>query len=34
MDEINGLFIGGYEAFGVKTQKALFLVNNTLLILT
>ena len=26
MDEINGLFIGGYEAFGVKTQKALFLV--------
>lgn len=26
MDEINGLFIGGYEALGGKTQKALFLV--------
>lgn len=26
MDEINGLFIGGYEAFRVKAQKALFLV--------
>ncbi len=26
MDEINGLFIGGYEAFWVKAQKALFLV--------
>lgn len=26
MDEINGLFIGVYEVFGVMTQKALFLV--------
>lgn len=26
MDEINGLFIGVYEAFRAKTQKALFLV--------
>ena len=26
MGEINGLFIGVYEAFWVKTQKALFLV--------
>lgn len=26
MDEINGLFIGVYEAFWVKMQKALFLV--------
>lgn len=26
MDEINGLFIGVYEALGGKTQKALFLV--------
>lgn len=26
MDEINGLFIGVYETFWVKTQKALFLV--------
>ncbi len=26
MDEINGLFIGAYEAFCVLTQKALFFV--------
>lgn len=26
MDEINGLFIGVYETFRVKAQKALFLI--------